>query len=277
MVVGVAQNLIPKEQRGRAQNVLSQLVKLIGEEVKYPTKLVLIRSGTNESIVDTAAALHDGRLHLAVLNGLEYGWLREQTRGRVKCLVSSSQDIQVVQYEELIVRKDSGWKIHQLQGASLVLYKEPYPSLTIYLQQLEEARGRGFLNNRLEPVANGSRALQAVVAGKADATIVDLYTIQGYKKVFPGQFDRLQVLERSAAYPLAPVAGEEQQVNRLRPNLWRDLQQEMTEIHRNPRARAFLDVWRVRGFALPTAEYEAQAAKAAQQFPLSELPAVRPR
>ena len=273
----MAQNLIPKEQRTRAQSVLEQLVTLIGKEVDYPTRLVLIPSGTKDSITKTSGALHAGKLHLVALNGLEYAWIKQLTRERVKTLVSSGQNIQVEQYEQLVVRKNPPRRIEQLNGASLVLYKEPYPSLTIYLQRLEHQRGPEFLSNRLPPVPNGSRALQAVVRGKADATIVDLYTMQGYQKVFPGQTEKLQVLEHSAGYPLAPLVGEELVVNKLRPNLWRDVQNAMSQVHRNPDARAFLDVWRVKRFELPTEEYEARAVKAAQQFPLSELPADRPR
>ena len=272
----MAQNLIPKDQRNRAQNTLNELIKLIGEELDYPATLVLIRSGSEQSLVDTSNALHEGRLHLAALNGLEYGWLKQQSRGRVKTLVSSHQETQVVQYEQLMVRKEIT-DIGQLQGASVVIYKDPSPSLAIYLRQLEKEFGPGFLNNHLVPVENGSRALQAVVREKADATIVDLYTLLRYRHVFPGQENKLRRLKRSAAFPLAPVVGEEQVVNQLRPNLWRDVQRVMTQIHRNPDARAFLDVWRVRSFKAPTKEFEGQADEAAKQFPLNELQAARRR
>lgn len=212
-----------------------------------------------------------GKLHLAVFNGLEYGWLKELTRGRVKTLVSSDQKVQVVQYEQLMVRNGFAQTIGQLRGKSLILYQDPYPSLTIYLNQLRTKSGPTLLDQRLPEVANGSLALEAVIRGDADATIVDLYTLQGYQHVRPGRVARLQVLSHSAAYPLAPVFGEEQVVNKLRPNLWRDVQKSMSEIHRNPDAKAFLDTWRVKRFKPPTDEFEEQAVKAAQDFPLSEL------
>ena len=277
LVVGVAENLILKDQRSRAERVLGELIALIGKEVNFPMKLILIPSGSRQALANMANEIQQGRLHLVALNGVESGWLREQSGGRVHPLAVSDQTIQVVQYEQLIVRKDSNKQMSQLQGASLVLYREPYPSLTIYLRQLNRKWGPDFLSRRLKSVSSGSRALQAVLAGKADATIVDLYTLQGYQKVFPGQAAKLQVVGRSPSYPLAPVVGVEELVNELRPNLWRDVQTTLTQIHTNPKARAFLDVWRVRKFKLPTPKFEQQVIKAAQQFPLSELAAGNPR
>jgi hypothetical protein len=271
LVVGMAQNLIPKNKRRQAEKVLEKLVLLVGQEVNYPTKLRLIPGGTKQAIVGVGNDLRTGKLHLAVFNGLEYGWMKQLTGGRVRTLVSSDQNIEAVQYEQLMIRNGFAQKVDELRGKSLVLYQDPYPSLTIYLKQLRSQSGATLLNQQLPAVPNGSLALEAVIQGAADATIVDLYTLQGYQNVRPGRVAQLQVLAHSPAYPIAPVFGDEQVVNKLRPNLWRDVQRSMTGIHRNPDAKAFLDTWRVRRFKLPTDEFEKQADKAAQDFPISEL------
>jgi hypothetical protein len=111
-----------------------------------------------------------------------------------------------------------------------------------------------------------------VLTGKADAAIVDLYTMQGYERVFPGQMVRLKSIAQSRPYPLAPVVGIPKIVNSLRPQLWRDLQTELTQVHGQQGAKAFVDVWRVSRFNLPAEEFDKDANQAAQNFDLGDLP-----
>jgi ABC-type phosphate/phosphonate transport system substrate-binding protein len=277
LVVGVASNLILKNQRVRAERVLSELVELIGEEIDIQMKLVVIPSGTRQSVENTVKDVQRGRLHFVATNGIEFSWLRQKSGGRLQPLVVSDQNFDVIQYENVVVRKGTYNSINKMQDASLVLYPDPYPSVVIYLRQLRMKGGASFLAKEVKPVSSGARAIQAVLAGKADATIVDLYTIQGFQKVFPGQWTKLEVVGRSAGFPIAPIIADEDQINKIRPGLWQAVQDTMNGLDRNPRARAFLDVWRVRRFRTPDEEFESLSAQTAKDFPLSALPADRQR
>src|SRR5262245_47170318 len=76
LVIGVHENLVPKEQLNRAPKTLEQLVKLIGDRVRVPAKVRIIPGGTRETLDHTAAALRAGQIQLVAVTGLEYGWLR---------------------------------------------------------------------------------------------------------------------------------------------------------------------------------------------------------
>jgi hypothetical protein len=49
----------------------------------------------------------------------------------------------------------------------------------------------------------------------------------------------------------------------------------MLNIHKQQRAKAFLDVWALRSFSAAPADYENSSRKAAELYPFNELPVGR--
>jgi ABC-type phosphate/phosphonate transport system substrate-binding protein len=270
LIVGIHDNLILQEQKSRAKRALEHLIQLIGDEVGVPMELEILTSGTQPDLLKTAAKLRSGQVHVAAMTGLEYGWLRDLAGRGLQPLVISNAGLRTGESEQLIVR-EGGKQLQELRGAKLAVFAKPYPSAHIYLRQLQRARGSDFLSGRTAVLSNASKALQAVLSGGADAAIIDTYTLQGYQRVFPGQAARLRIVDRTKSYPMVPVVGFPQHMNRIRAGLWGEVQTELTRVHTNPRAAAFLEVWRVRGFNMPPGDYDRSAAQAAKDFPLNEL------
>jgi ABC-type phosphate/phosphonate transport system substrate-binding protein len=269
--VGIYDNLILKDHRPRARSTLEQLTTFIGERLRVSTDLQIMSGGTREALIETKEALRTGRVHLVAMTGLEYGWLRELAGPDIEALVVANTDKNVVQYDRVIVRADSGKNLASLQSGSLATFDAPNPSMPIYLKQLRQKWGPSFLSESKGPYPTAASALQAVLTGKADAAIVDLYTTQGYERAYPGRMQRLKPIGLSHPYPMAPVVGIPLAVDSIRRELWRDTRAELAQVHRQPRAAAFLEVWRVSRFIPPSEKFESEADQAGKDFPLTDL------
>lgn len=271
LVIGIHENLILKEHRSRAKATLEQLIELIGQRVRVATELRIIPGGTRKALENTADALRRGDVHVVALTGLEYGWLRELAGRDNEALAVANTNKNIIQYERVIVRANSDTNLAGLRGATLAMVDGPHPSMRVYLKQLQRRWGPSFLSTHTGPYSAAAKAVQAVLAGEADAAIVDLYTTQSYERAFPGQMKQLKIIAWSNPYPLAPVVGIPRVVNSIRPELWRDLRTEMTRIHAQPRAAAFMDVWRISRFNIPPDTYDGDAAQSAKDFSIVDL------
>jgi ABC-type phosphate/phosphonate transport system substrate-binding protein len=272
LIVGVQDNLVLKQHQHRATSTLNELTTLVGRRVRVATDLQIIRGGTRQALQKNLEDLRKGHLHLVAMTGLEYGWLRQLAGGDVEALVVANTNMNVVQYERVFVRANEDMNLARLRGRTLAIFDAPNPSMRVYLNQLRRRWGSTFLNKQSQTLPSAAHALKAVLAGKADAAIVDLYTMQGYEKVFPGQMKRLESVGQSQSFPLAPVVGIPRMINSMRDRLWSDLQAELTQIHAQHAAKAFLDVWRVSRFNLPAENFDKEANQAAVDFDFGELP-----
>jgi ABC-type phosphate/phosphonate transport system substrate-binding protein len=273
LVVGVHDNLVPKGQGKRADIALGHLIDYIGQRIGVPTRLDILPSGTRRDLESTAKLLQAGRLHVVAMSVLEYNWLRQLSGKDVDILVVTDPGIREVQQcEQLVVREKRVDGIAGLRGATLAAYDQPLPSVSIYLSRLQNQWGSDFLQRRTRPLATPIEALDAVFSGKADAAIIDLMAMRDYKEAYPGREAKLEVIGRSPSYPVVPIVGNSQQVNKLRIGLWRSIQDVLNEIEHQPRAVAFREVWRVKRFILPNEKYRQSVEQSAKEFPFSELP-----
>lgn len=272
LVVGIYDDLIPQENISRAKKALSKLIELVGRQVNLPTELQIIPGGTQVAMTRAAQRMERGEIHLMAVTSLEFAWWLGLQHGRAEVLVLCDPGTQVNQYQELIVRRDG--KFHRpvdLNGASLSIYPRMPPELLIYLKQLQ-AQDAHVLAGPREVVPHGAAALHAVVDGKIDAAIVDVYTELRYANAYPGRMKKLEVIDRSPSYPLPVVAGNRTLIERLRPGLWKSLQSTLKRINQQPDATAFLEVWQQRGFIDSTPTYEERAVAAAIIYPFNALP-----
>jgi ABC-type phosphate/phosphonate transport system substrate-binding protein len=271
LVVGVNNNLVPRQTGKQAKMGLEQLIDLVGEEVGIPTRVEVLPSERRRDLQGTAVALRNGRIHIVAMGALEYNWLR-MAGIPVEILVVANPGVSDVKYfEQLVVHADRFRHPTDLHNKKLATYEKPWPSVKIFQHRLREKWGANILNQE-EPRKSPGAALHAVLHDQADAIIVNQTYLRDYTDLFPNATAKLKAIDRDEFYPLVPVIGNPRTVEALRRGLWEELRDELTEVHKQPRASHFVKDWRVGHFSLPNDKYLKEVDQAAEHFPLSDLP-----
>jgi ABC-type phosphate/phosphonate transport system substrate-binding protein len=272
VLIGVHDNLVPRDQRKRAVVALDEMVELIGQRLKISVEARILPSETQADLLQTAAALRDGRIHVVAMSVQEYNWLRAMVGDRVDILAVADPGVQnVMQYEQVIVRADRIRNLAQLRGKILAQYDQPMPSARIYLHRLQVKFGPEFLDRKTPMLPTPMKALDAVFSREADAAIVDLMVSRDYEQAYPGKMAKLNTIDRSPNYPVVPVVGNPQAIEKLGAGLWERLRVELTQVHTQPRADAFFEHWRARLFLAPSPDYRKKVDEAAREYPRHEL------
>src|SRR5262249_9243492 len=156
---------------------------------------------------DLADKLAKGRLHLAVFQGYEFAWAQGRHPGLQPLAVAVNGDPYPVAC--VLARQDNPAKdFAGLQGRSLSLPVTSHGYLRLFVERRSEAGGKNpeaFFSTITSP-DNVEDALDDVVDGKVQATVVDRAALAAYKRRKPGRFSRLKVVARSQPFPPAVVA-----------------------------------------------------------------------
>jgi ABC-type phosphate/phosphonate transport system substrate-binding protein len=139
-----------------------------------------------------ARLLKEEKLHLGILHGVEYGWLKAECPECRPVLVAVNET--PVLTAHLLVPTESAAKaVSDLKGKNLVLPRRTLYHTRLYLERLAgEEIDTYFQVSKTS--ANVDEALDAVVDGKADATAVGNVALETYRQVSlfagPARFTR---------------------------------------------------------------------------------------
>ena len=209
--------------------------------------------------------LIEGKVQLGIFHGYEFAWAKQKYPELEPLMIVVNQHKELHAY--LVVRADSkieGWPC--LKDQTLTLGKGARPHCHLFLNKRcqDHCQCEPGSHVKLVNAASMEDALDDVVDGVAQATIIDSVALQNYQRRKPGRFSQLKVFEESEVFPCAVVAHKPgvlsaQQLDRFKKG--------MSTAPSNPLGRQLLTLWKITGFEPVPADYDQVIRDIAVRYP----------
>jgi ABC-type phosphate/phosphonate transport system substrate-binding protein len=165
----------------------------------------------------------------------------------------------------------------ELQGKTLALSKNTKAYTRLYLDRSCQQAGKsadGYFatitkefvgRDRKTKDMNSEVALDQVVDGKAQATVVDSIALAEYERLKPARFKLLKVLDSSIEFPPTAVVCVDGAVDPAKLAKYQDA---LLNFHKSSKeAQSLLENWRLTQFTEVPADYEQRLGEANKAFP----------
>jgi len=212
-----------------------------------------------------AGKMAKGQLHLAVFQGFEFAWAQEKYPALEPLAVAVNSDLYPVACV-LAQRNDPARDLTGLRGRSVSLPATSHGYLRLFVDRRCEANGKkaeAFFS-RITAPDNVEDALDDVVDGNVQATVVDRAALEAYRRRKPGRFNRLKVVERSQPFPPAVVAYYGSTLDRATLRRFKD---GLLGAARKERGEMLLTLCRLTGFQAVPADFGRVLARTRKAYP----------
>jgi len=262
--IGTSGNLSPGAPKAKENAATATLKDFIRDETGLKNEIVRARDWQ-----DLAKQMVDKQIPLGVFQGHEFAWAQNQHPELKPLVVAANGTPYIVAY--MVARKDGPTtNFAGLQGKSLALPpgSEGFP--WFFVQRQGEALGKkadAFFSSIQRDYENVEDAVDDVVDGKVEATVVDRTSLEAYKRRKPGRFRQLTELTHSETVPRAVIAYTEgaldqATLDRFRNGLLRAGQQE--------RGQTLLTAFHLTGFERAPADFDKVLATTRKAYPPGE-------
>jgi ABC-type phosphate/phosphonate transport system substrate-binding protein len=252
------------------------LATLISREIKYPISFNLVRGESADDLFELGKQIDEGAVHIAIVWGMEYGWLR-QRYPRIEPMAVTRHHTESLR-SQLMVHPDCALVgFEDLEGAKLATYKRMPLMDQAYLCRLaknQEKAVRSYFSKIIQcPTARD--AIVAVREQQADCVMINTMVYNRHIA------DRPELKLRDAAlsppFPQTVLVGRPDRIDSLRPGLWKDAQDCLETVHRTAEGRQCMLFWRQERFIRPDADqFEQLVRMRVGQFPITGLKPLEP-
>jgi ABC-type phosphate/phosphonate transport system substrate-binding protein len=224
-----------------------------------------------DSAEGLAKSLSEGKIQLAVMPGIEYGWLGEKGKGLAPLALAYTSDIRLKAY--VLTNTDNKvTTLRELKGERLALPRRAPYHTQIFLHYSIcscGAQPQGFFaRSTLAPDTDA--AIECVIDKEAVAVVVDGQSWEVFKERKSGRAKRLRVLAESPAFPTSalvykPGSMSDEDLKQLKEGLF--------TAHEKAFTRQLLNFWRISRFVPYTPEYEQVVQSIVHDIPVPIVPA----
>jgi ABC-type phosphate/phosphonate transport system substrate-binding protein len=209
--------------------------------------------------------LMEDKVQLGVFHGIEFAWARLKYPELRPLVIAINQ--QRYLRACLIVRADSNiGDFGDLKDKVLALPQQTRDHCHLFLKQrcLEcKKEPAGFFAKVTSP-PNVEDALDEVVDGTVQASVVDGLSLDCFKRRKPGRFAKLKVAQSSELFPAAVVV--------FRPGILDDamlarFRDGMLNANRTALGRQLMTLWKLTGFEQVPSDYEQALVEIAKAYP----------
>jgi ABC-type phosphate/phosphonate transport system substrate-binding protein len=268
------------EELGRASIIRIGVVSSLFRDVPAPMAQSLLRP--MKSLIETQTGLLgdvapagdalqlgqmlvDAKLQLGVFHGFEFAWARLKHPTLRPLVIAVNK--QRLLHSYLVVRTDcQGGCLEQLQGKTLALPRFTREYSRLFLERNCQDRGMSierFFGKVVTP-PDVEDALDGVVDGQAEATVVDSVAWENFQQRKPGRFARLKVLQESEAFPAAVVAYCPGGMEAAKLQRFHD---GMIHASRSEKGQRMLSMCRMTGFEEVPVDYDHMLDLVARAYP----------
>jgi ABC-type phosphate/phosphonate transport system substrate-binding protein len=254
--------------RDMPDGVLDVMAKPFGILMAAQTGMVgrLVKTGDAD---DLGQRLHEQKTHLGVFHGYEFAWARQKYPELKPLVLAVNQRRHVKAL--LMVRADSDvTSFADLKGKTLDMPHGSWGHCHLFLEHRCHCAGHCPMEKHLGKVcaaANSEEALDEVVDGTVDATVVDSLVLDCYKRRKPGRFAELKVAVESELFPAGvvayrPGALDEKTLGKFRESL--------LTTHKTMLGRQLLTLWRLTGYEPIPDDFEKDLSDIVKAYPRPE-------
>src|SRR5262249_33280490 len=160
--------------------------------------------------------LAEEKLHIAVMEGIEFAWARQKHPELRPLMIAINQKPYVRSY--LVVHKGGPIKqFSDLKGKTVSDYRFTRIFSWLYLdrrcKEVANATHKEYFGKRVRKDF-AEEMLDDVIDGKVDAAIIEEVCMDGYQRRKPERFKELVILEQSEQFPASVVVYKNGKVDR---------------------------------------------------------------
>jgi ABC-type phosphate/phosphonate transport system substrate-binding protein len=200
--IGASGSLTGKTDSAKEKAGLKTLHRFLLEETGLENEIIGAKNWE-----ELAGKMAKDELHLGVLQGYEFAWAQEKFPGLKPLAVGVNGERYPVAYI-LTSRSNAAREFVGLQGSALALPLTCHGFLRVFVEQQSEAAGKNHeaFFSKIISVDNVEDALDDVVDGTSQATVVDRAALEAYMRRKPGRYKQLREVARSQPFPPLVVA-----------------------------------------------------------------------
>jgi ABC-type phosphate/phosphonate transport system substrate-binding protein len=214
---------------------------------------------------DLGRQLKDDKVQLAVYHGFEFAWARQKDPNLKPLMIAVNQQSHLRAL--LLVREDGGAAAFaDLREKSLAVACRTREHCHLFLERRCQAAGatpKTFFGRVVTPRC-AEDALDAVVNGTVDATVVDGVFLDWYRQRKPARFARLKALEQSEVFPAAVVAYYGSAIDEATLRRFRE---GMISAKDNPRGQQLMSLCQITSFEPIPDDYDRLLTDIAKAYP----------
>jgi ABC-type phosphate/phosphonate transport system substrate-binding protein len=192
--IGIVPSLIVDLSIGQQKFINDEFPLLVRDFTGHPG--VLHKAGSPKELADN---LQSGKAHFGVFQGIEFAETQATSPELQPLLLSVYRTPEIKAL--LVTKKDATYKsFADLREKDVALMKEGKEHIRRFAQKEAGGDPAKFFGKITTP-AKSEAALDAVLLGNVQAALVDTATLDIYKEVNPGRFQKLAVIAESAVFP----------------------------------------------------------------------------
>ncbi len=211
---------------------------------------------------ELATKMRDKKLHLGVFHGFEWAWVKDRYPELVPLAITiPPRRPQAV----LVVNADAkAATLADLKGATVAVPIATKAHCRLFLDRLTDSLPAGACTPKEMPESGPDDVMDAVVDGKADAALLDIATMTAYQNNRPGRGAQLKVLAQSDPFPPTIIVYRQ---DAMGADLANKIKSGLVRTKDEPSGRAFLFLWKLKGFEEVPAWYNGELRAVAKQYP----------
>lgn len=203
-----------------------------------------------------AADLMEGKTQLAVMHGIEFGWA-QQKHPELRPLMIAVNKYPTLQAHIVVAKDDAPTSIDALKGEEIALAKRSKEHCRLFIDKLG-------LNTKVVRPANIEQALDDVCSGNIKSAVVDNVSLEFYRDIKPGCFNRLKVISQSDIFPAAVIAYRQGGLDEIRLGKFRD---GMIAANRSAKGRDLMGMFKISSFEPVPADYAQVMSQILKAYP----------
>jgi ABC-type phosphate/phosphonate transport system substrate-binding protein len=225
----------------RMRQALDAMHDMVSQEIGFSNDVAIEKDSAK-----LAEQLDAGKFDFAVYMGYELARLKHQRPELRPLAIATCGDYHLRAH--VLVRGDNPARsFADLAGKSFALPQESWSHCRAFLEYSCAASGKTFDSffSRMTRPPNVEDAADDVVDGVIDATVLDGYGLECYKRRKPGRFVKLKELTKSEVYPAPAIVYLDKALDPVTVKRFHD---GLLKISKTAEGRRLLDLWRLTNF-----------------------------
>jgi ABC-type phosphate/phosphonate transport system substrate-binding protein len=244
---------------------------LIAVMSKPFNQLMVAQTGLSGELVKTGDPLELGRLladdkvQLGIFHGIDFAWARQQCPKLKPLMLAVNEQSRLRAF--VIVRRDCPAKgLGDLKGQTLTLPRNGRPHCALFLERRCHDLGQPSdkLLGKIALSPCNEDALDEVVDGTAQATVMDSVSWACFKQRKPGRAAKLKIVQKSEVFPAAVVAYYPGSLDKKSLRRFRE---GMLSAHESTLGKSLLTMWKLTGFEEVPEDYEQLLSDIVKVYP----------
>ncbi len=210
-------------------------------------------------------SLADNHIQLAVFHGVEFAWAKTR-HPELKPLVVAVNQAAFL-HAVVCVRGDSkATALNDMQNKTIAIPRESRDHCYLFVERRcpEYKRGpRGYFSKITTP-ANAEEALDDVVDGVVQGTVIDGVSLESYRRRKPGRFTHIKAVETSETFPTGVIAYRPGNLDEATLKKFRD---GLMNANHTILGKQLLTIWKLTAFEPVPADYEQVLTQIVKAYP----------